>query len=187
MPLRPPDVLAIHNLVENSGTCNIVDLAPAIALVEVDPIALAGQLSQHGRHYSVEENTVGFGDDAPLFDWFCLDWMWADLQPREGKYYWDDLDQVMEYWAERGKQINLRVWVTDDPGWAGDSGADEVCPNWVWEAGAACHEYVDEGGRTIKEPDYPHPTYKTTCDHAIGRFLAAAVRNASDNARMWRW
>ena len=136
----------------------------------------AGPVSQHGRRYTVEDSTTGFGDDAPLFDWFCLDWMWADLEPEEGTYYWDELDQVMGYWAERGKQINLRVWVTDDPGWAGDSGADEVCPNWVWKAGAAYHEYGDEGGRTIKEPDYAHPTYKSAYLPRLRRFLEALAQ-----------
>ena len=60
--------------------------------------------SGRGRRYTVQESTVGFGDDAPLFDWVCLDWMWADLGPEEGRYRWDDLDQVMNYWTERGKR-----------------------------------------------------------------------------------
>ncbi len=133
----------------------------------------AGPVSGQGRRCTVEESTVGFGDDAPLFDWICLDWMWADLEPEEGKYYWDDLDRVMSYWVERGKQINLRVWATDDTGWAGTSGAAEVCPDWVWQAGAAYHEYNDEGGRKIKEPDYAHPSYKNVYLPRLRSFLEA--------------
>lgn len=135
----------------------------------------AGPVSGQGRRYTVEENTVGFGDDAPLFDWICLDWMWAQLEPEEGKYRWEDLDRVMHYWAERGKQINLRIWVTDDPGWAGHSGADEVCPNWVWQAGAAYHEYTDEGGRKTKEPHYAHPSYQSVYLPKLRRFLEAVA------------
>ncbi len=93
----------------------------------------AGPIYFDGTVRTLAENTAAFGDDAPLFDWVLVDWMWADLEPREGEFHWDELDAVIEYWAARGKQINLRVWVTDDPGWNGAPGADEVCPNWVYD------------------------------------------------------
>ena len=120
----------------------------------------AGPISWEGRRYTVEQNTQGFDDDAPLFDWIVLDWMWADLEPQEGAYRWDDLDEVIDYWSARGKQVNLRVWVTDDPGWDAKAGAPEVCPDWVWAAGARYHEYMGEGGVKVKEPDYTDPSYQ---------------------------
>ena len=135
----------------------------------------AGPVSGLGKRFSLEDSTTGFGDDAPLFDWVCLDWMWADLEPQEGQFHWDKLDHVMRYWVDRGKQINLRLWVTDDPGWSGRSGASEVCPNWLWEAGAPYHEYVDEGGREVKEPDYAHPSYLSVYLPRLRAFLQAVA------------
>ena len=143
----------------------------------------AGPVSAQGRHHTVDENTIGFGDDAPLFDWVCLDWMWADLEPQEAVFTWDDLDRVMGYWVERGKQINLRVWVTDDPGWAGQSGAEAVCPDWLWERGAACHEYTDFGGRAARELDYSHESYQEVYLPKLRRFLEALAEryDTADN------
>lgn len=135
----------------------------------------AGPVSGLGQRFTIEDSTAGFGDDAPLFDWICLDWMWADLEPREGEFHWDDLDYVIAYWADRGKQINLRVWVTDDTGWAGKSGADKVCPAWLWEAGAPYHEYADEGGHNTKEPDYAHPDYQTVYLPRMRAFIEAVA------------
>ena len=59
--------------------------------------------------------------------------MWADLEPREGEIHWDELDDIIEYWAARGKQTNLRAGVTSDPAWNGAPGAAQVCPNWAYD------------------------------------------------------
>jgi hypothetical protein len=133
----------------------------------------AGPVSAQGRRFTVEDNTTGFGDEAALFDWIMLDWMWADLEPQEGDYTWDDLDRVIDFWSQRGKQINLRVWVTDDPGWDGKAGAPAVCPNWVWNAGARYHEYMGEGGVKVREPDYVDPTYQSVYLRKLQGFLTA--------------
>jgi hypothetical protein len=76
----------------------------------------AGPRYFDGRAFTLDYNTTGFGDDAPLFTWVLIDWMWADLEPREGEYAWKDLDTVIDYWAKRGKQVELRIWITDDHG-----------------------------------------------------------------------
>src|SRR5579859_5868056 len=39
----------------------------------------AGPRFYDSRQFSVEHNTKGFGDDAPLFSWVLIDWMWSDL------------------------------------------------------------------------------------------------------------
>ena len=54
---------------------------------------------------------MGFGDDGPLFSWVLFDWMWSDLEPQEGHYDWKDLETIINYWAARGKQIDLGVWI----------------------------------------------------------------------------
>ena len=132
----------------------------------------AGPRYFDGRPFSMEYNTTGFGDSAPLFDWVLFDWMWADLEPQEGKYDWKDLDFLMNYWASRGKQIYLRVWVTDDPGWNGAPG-NEVCPAWLWAAGARYREYVGEGKSRKREPDYLDSSFEAIYLPRVRRFLSA--------------
>jgi hypothetical protein len=101
----------------------------------------AGPRFFDGRPFTLEYNTTGFGDDASLFGWVLMDWMWSDLEPQEGKYYWKDLDALINFWGQRGKQIYLRVWITDDPGWAGAPG-NEVDPEWLWKSGAKFRAYM---------------------------------------------
>ncbi len=132
----------------------------------------AGPRYYDGRPFTLQYNTTGFGDDAPLFSWVLIDWMWADLEPQEGQYYWKDLDAIMNYWAARGKQVELRVWVTDDPGWNGAPG-NEVCPDWLWKAGASYREYVGEGKSKKREPDYVDPSYQKIYLPKVRKFLIA--------------
>ncbi len=132
----------------------------------------AGPRYFDGTVFSLDYNTTGFGDDAPLFSWVLIDWMWSDLEPQEGQYDWKDLDAIMSYWAARGKQIDLRVWITDDPGWNGRPGS-EVCPEWLWKAGARYHEYLGEGKSKKREPDYLDPSYEKVYLSKVRKFLSA--------------
>ena len=132
----------------------------------------AGPRYFDGTPFTIDYNTASFGDDAPLFSWVLVDWMWADLEPEEGRYYWKDLDTVLNYWGSRGKQIDLRVWVTDDPGWNKTPG-NEVCPEWLWKAGAPYREYMAQGMFKKREPDYANPAYATAYLPRVRKFLAA--------------
>ena len=135
----------------------------------------AGPRYYDGRPFTLQYNTTGFGDDAPLFSWVLIDWMWSDLEPQEGQYAWEDLDTIVNYWAARGKQIYLRVWITDDPGWNGAPG-NEVCPGWLWTAGAKYHKYIGEGKSTKREPDYADPSYEDVYLPKVRRFLTALAQ-----------
>ncbi len=132
----------------------------------------AGPRYYDGTVFSIDYNTSGFGDDAPLFSWVLIDWMWSDLEPQEGQYYWKDLDTIIDYWASRGKQIELRVWVTDDPGFDEKPGS-EVCPEWLWKAGARYDEYIGEANSKKREPDYLDPSYEKIYLPKVKKFLGA--------------
>ena len=132
----------------------------------------AGPRFFDGRPFSLEQNTKGFGDDAPLFSWVLVDWMWSDLEPKEGQFEWQDLDALVEYWKARGKQLVVRLWVTTDPGWAGAPG-NKVCPDWLWDAGVKYHEYKAEGGVKQKCPAYADPTWESIYLPKVKRFLTA--------------
>jgi hypothetical protein len=140
----------------------------------------AGPIYFTGAPRTLEENTTGFGDDAPLFQWVLLDWMWADLEPQEGQFDWAPLDTIIQYWAQRGKQINLRIWVTDDPGWDGAPGAAWACPKWVYDAGLRWRDYQGEGGAAKREPDYADPSFQTVFMPRLKNLLQA-VANRYDH------
>jgi hypothetical protein len=135
----------------------------------------AGPIYFNGTPRTLEENTIGFGDDAPLFQWVLLDWMWADLEPQEGQFNWEPLDAIIRYWAQRGKQINLRIWVTDDPGWDGAPGADWACPKWVYDAGLRWREYRGEGNSAKREPDYTDPSFQSIFMPRLKNLLQAVA------------
>ena len=112
-----------------------------------------------GRVFSNDYNTSGFGDDAELFSWAVVDWMWSDLEPEQGKFYWARLDSLLDFWKIRNKQFLIRIWVTDDPGWNGASGST-ACPDWIWKAGVKYHEYNGEANSLKREPDYIDSSYE---------------------------
>ena len=132
----------------------------------------AGPRFFDSRRFSLEYNTKGFGDDAPLFSWALLDWTWADLEPQEGKFDWSSLDAIIDYWKARHKQFLVRLWVTSDPGWAGAPG-NKACPDWLWERGVAFHEYRGEGNALQRQPDYCAPSYQAEYLPRLRRFLTA--------------
>lgn len=132
----------------------------------------AGPRYLDGREFSLERNTVGFGDDAPLFSWVLIDWVWADLEPEEGKYNWKELDAILDYWAARGKQVYLRPWITDDPGWDNNPGSD-VFPHWLAKDGVKFREYLSQGKFKKLETDYMDPSYKQIYLPKAKRFLTA--------------
>lgn len=147
----------------------------------------AGPRYFDGRSFTLDYNTTGFGDDAPLFGWVLIDWMWSDLEPREGQYYWKDLDTVIDFWAKRHKQIELRVWITDDPGW-NDNPGNEVCPEWLWAGGVKYRTYTGEAKSKKREPDYVDPSYEQLYLPKAKRLLSAlAARYDKPDSPVTLW
>ncbi len=134
-----------------------------------------GPISPVGpQRYSVGDMTTGFEDDAPLFSYACIDWYWRFLEPEEGRFTWEDLDKVVNYWTARGKQINMRLWTTFDLGWEGKGGS-QVAPDWLFDK-AGCRYFtvkIPLGGEpvgTIRAPDYVAAVYLSK----VRAFMTAA-------------
>jgi len=138
---------------------------------------------------SVAGMTTAFGDDAPQFSFACIDWDWRFLEPREGEFHWDDLDAVVNYWIARGKQINMRLFTTYNPGWAGEGGTP-VAPDWLFDEAGCRHfpvKFPLKGKTvgTIRAPEYTDPIYLKK----IRNFLTAArdryEHHSNDSFIMW--
>ena len=130
------------------------------------------QFGYNEKRFTVQDDTTGFGDDTPLFNWVLVDWDWATLEPEEGKFNWKDLDAVLSYWSARGKQFVVRFWVTDDAGWNGHPGSP-VLPEWIWKKGVKYKEYAGNGGVKQKELVYADPSYEGIYLPALKKFLTA--------------
>ena len=130
------------------------------------------QFGYSEKSFTVQENTTGFGDAAPLFNWVLVDWDWASLEPEEGNFNWQDFDTVLNYWANRGKQAVVRFWVTDDAGWNGHPGA-VVLPEWIWKKGVKYREYVGNASVKQRELLYADPSYESIYLPELKKFLAA--------------
>lgn len=184
-------LLLLVSLLALSGVALGVDSQPGLTTVrpsEIDdplPNPYMGwglwagpqQLGYSEKQFSVEENTAGFGDDAPRFNWVMLDWAWKDLEPQEGHFNWKDIDRVVDYWTVRGKQFVVRLWVTDDAGWGTHPGAP-VCPAWLWAKGLRGRDYVAAGTYLVgqskqREPDYLDPSYEQVYLPALKKLLSA--------------
>jgi len=131
--------------------------------------------------------TTEFARDMSLFSYVCIDWYWRLLEPQEGELHWEDLDAVVNYWIERGKQINMRLWTTYDPGWAGEGGAP-VAPDWLFDK-AGCRYFEAKypvGGEpagAIRAPDYLDPIYLSR----LQSFLTSARDHYEPNDALIMW
>jgi hypothetical protein len=45
----------------------------------------------------------------PKVDNIAICSTWEELEPNEGKFYWDTLDKTIEYWSNLGKRIHFRI------------------------------------------------------------------------------
>jgi hypothetical protein len=70
--------------------------------------------------------------DNPNLDGFSLRAAWSDIEPVDGTYDWSPFDAVVDHAASHGKKVMLRIL------------AGTRTPEWVYEAGAARFDFVDD-------------------------------------------
>jgi len=97
---------------------------------------------------------------------------WEELEPAEGQYQWQVIDEPLRAWTRRGTRIAFRVMTTN-----AHSRGYYCSPKWLFDAGCRSYEYtvggddITSGGAKIAriEPDYGDPLY--LAKHA--KFLGA--------------
>lgn len=89
----------------------------------------------------------------PLFNW-------ADLEPEEGAYDWQSLDDALSAAHDKGKRIVPRVYTN-----VGDF--SQATPQWVFDAGARAYRFGD-----TSDVDQPLPTDPVFTEK-FAAFLAA--------------
>jgi len=112
--------------------------------------------------YFDAENPDDFLLDFPCFNHIYLRLGWCYLEPEEGQYRWDILDDVIKRWWAQGRRVTLRITCKE----TGDQ--TYATPKWVFEAGAK-GELVGMYGSECFEPDYGDPIFL----EKLGNFINA--------------
>ncbi|MFC2076554.1 DUF4832 domain-containing protein [candidate division KSB1 bacterium] len=90
-------------------------------------------------------------------------WYWQVMEPEQGKYRWDLIDETINTAKERGQRVAIRIMPTN-----GRSGV----PQWYRDLGAKGFDYVPEANVKTGEknwmPDHNDPLY---LEH-MGRLVA---------------
>ena len=127
----------------------------------------AGKIYCDGTQYSAKYNTTDWGDDCPWFGGVLLDMYWKDIQPIDSlSYEWAYMDSIVNYWYDRGKTFNIRLWCSWDAGWG--STPLSCVPEW---ARSGVRGLWSTTRPAAWVPLYSDPSYQSVIWPRIKRFL----------------
>jgi len=102
--------------------------------------------------YFDKENPDDYLLDFPCFNHVYLRLGWNYLEPEEGNYRWDVLDEVIKRWWAKDRRVSFRVTCKET------GNQTYATPKWVFDAGAK-GELVGMYGSACFEPDYGDPVF----------------------------
>jgi hypothetical protein len=77
-------------------------------------------------------------------------WYWDKIEPENGVYRWELIDEVIEKARARGQRVAIRIMPANGRGGV---------PQWYRDLGAKGFEYASEAGPTNWMPDHNDPLY----------------------------
>jgi len=115
--------------------------------------------------YLDHEHPDDYLEDFPCFNHIYLRLAWSYLEPEEGKFNWDIIDEVIERWTKRDRRVSFRISCKEtgeEQAWA--------TPEWVAKAGCKGEFTGVHGGHAgCFEPDYGDPIFL----EKFGNFMRA--------------
>ena len=134
-------LLLLIAFVNNSVFCREIDMKTHWN----DQIPLANPHKGWYHHYPDNHiNKYIIRKDSHLLDFPGMDHVyirlsWAYLEPEEGKFNWDIIDNIINKWTEKGLKISFRISCKE-------TSTDRIeqqfaTPKWVMEAGAKGNYY----------------------------------------------
>ena len=128
-----------------------------------------------GEQTELGKLDLGASGDLPEVDCIGIQTCWDKLEPVEGEFYWDLIDQTIDYWTARGKRINFRI-CTDS------LSLPEVfygAPKWLNEKpyNVGYEEYVYSGEMMARVNDLADPTYQRYFE----RFMSKLAERYASN------
>lgn len=85
-------------------------------------------------------------DNFPGMHQLYLRLVWSYLEPQQGQFNWELIDDVINKWAGKGYSISFRITCRE-------TGIKWATPQWVYELGAK-GKFFDNWGLETFEPDY---------------------------------
>jgi len=160
-------------LMQGSALCLEIDMKPYWN----DKIALENPHKGWYHHYPDNHiNKYIIRDDSHLLDLPGMDHIyirlaWAYLEPQEGKFNWDIIDDIINKWTQKGLKISFRISCKE-------TSTDRIeqqfaTPKWVMEAGAKGDYY--RSGKQVGpdgpwEPVFDDPVFLEKLENFIQAF-----------------
>ena len=97
-----------------------------------------------------------------------LGYYWSQLEPQQGQYNWDLIDQQMQPWIDNGKNVILRVATAGWTNWDPSSNSGNATPQWVYDLGVSSVTEVDNAVL----PQYWNPQFLQSYSDFIQAFAS---------------
>ncbi len=158
---------------QKSALCKDIDMKPYWN----DKVALENPHKGWYHHYPDNHiNKYIIQKDSHLLDFPGMDHIyirlaWAYLEPQEGKYNWDIIDDIINKWTKKGLRISFRISCKE-------TSTDRIeqqfaTPKWVKEAGAK-GDYYRKGKKVGTdgpwEPVFDDPVYLEKFENFLRAF-----------------
>ena len=104
-------------------------------------------------------------DNFPGMNHLYLRLAWSYLEPQEGKFNWNLIDNVINKWTAKGYSISFRIT-------AKETSIVYATPEWVKNAGAKGAYYNVTWGVNAWEPDYGDPIFLAKLENFHKAFAA---------------
>ena len=104
--------------------------------------------------------------DFPNFNHVYLRLAWSYLEPEEGAYRWDIVDDVIKRWWANDRRAAFRISCKET-----DASQPYATPEWVMKAGCK-GEFIGmgDGPKTNFEPDYGDPVFLEKFNNFMAAF-----------------
>ena len=168
-------VLLLMVFVNDAALCREIDMKTHWN----DQIPLANPHKGWYHHYPDNHiNKYIIREDSHLLDFPGMDHVyirlsWAYLEPEEGKFNWDIIDNIINKWTEKGLKISFRISCRE-------TSTDRIeqqfaTPKWVMEAGAKGDYYIrgeKVGPNGPWEPVFDDPVFLEKLENFLRIFAA---------------
>jgi hypothetical protein len=127
--------------------------------------------------YVFNGNNASTFSDNPVVAGTYLGYYWAQLEPQNGQYNWNLIDNDMKPWVNNGKHVILRVSVAGWTNWQPPA-SGQGTPQWVYNLGVAS---VTEADGAIK-PQYWNPVFLQNLSNFVQAFANRYDSNTNVSA-----
>lgn len=79
---------------------------------------------------------------------------WSSIEPEEGKYNWEKIDDYVDFYKERGKQFSFGVMCVNT-----SKDSEYITPEWVFDAGAEGKRILTGDGNIQMIPNWTDPVF----------------------------